>query len=80
MMLRLELGRGRDLERTGAVLRLVPERPGHGLEQAREVDLLGVDRDRARLDLRQIKDVADQVQEVGAGAVDGARELDLLRR
>ena len=31
-------------------------------------DLLALDRDRARLDLRQVEDVADQVQQVGAGA------------
>ena len=43
-----------------------------------EEDLLGIDRDRAGLDLRQVEDVADEVQQVGAGAVDGARELDLL--
>ena len=49
-----------------------------GVEQAGEGDLLGVDRDRAGLDLRQVEDVVDQVQQVGAGAVDGAGELDLL--
>jgi len=39
-----------------------------------------VDGDRARFDLGEIEDVADQVQKVGAGAVDGARELDLFGR
>ena len=43
-------------------------------------DFLGVDRHRAGLDLRQIEDVADQIEQVGAGAVDGAGELDLLGR
>ena len=43
-------------------------------------DLLGIDRHRAGFDLRQIENVADQVQQVGAGAVNGAGELDLLRR
>ena len=44
----------------------------------RERDLLGIDRDRAGLDLRQVEDVADEVEQVGAGAVNGAGELDLL--
>ena len=30
------------------------------------------------LDLREIEDVADEIEQVGAGAVDGAGELDLL--
>ena len=47
------------------------------LAQVREGDLLAVDGDRARLDLRQVEDVADQVQQVGAGGVDGLGELDL---
>ena len=40
-----------DPERQIAVVRLVPERPADGLEQVRGQDLLGIDRDRARLDL-----------------------------
>ena len=63
-----------------AVVRLVPERPRDRVEQVGDEDFLRIDRDRAGLDLRQIEDVADQVQQVGAGAVDGARELDLLGR
>ena len=50
------------------------------VEQVGEEDLLGVDRDGAGFDLRQIEDVADQVEQVGAGAVDGAGEFDLLGR
>ncbi len=69
-----------DLEDELAVLRLVPERPRHHVEQAGEEDLFRFDRDRARFDLREIENVADQVQQVGAGAVNGAGELDLLRR
>ena len=45
-----------------------------------EDDLLGVDRHGSGFDLGQVENVADQVQEVGAGAVDGAGELDLLGR
>ena len=48
--------------------------------QVREQQLLALDRDRAGLDLRQIEDVADEVQQVRAGAVDGLGELDLARR
>ena len=46
--------------------------------EVREEDLLGLDRDGAGLDLRQVENVADEVEQVGAGAVDGAGELDLL--
>ena len=56
------------------------EGPGHGFEQRPKEDFFGFDRDRAGLDLRQVENVADEVQQVGAGAVDGAREFDLLRR
>ncbi len=45
---------------------------------AAEEDLFGLNRDGAGFDLRQVEDVADQVEQVGAGAVDGARELHLL--
>jgi hypothetical protein len=77
-MLRPSAGSVFDLERQAAVLRLVAERALDGADQAAEVDLLGVDRHGARLDLRQVEDVGDQVQEVGARGVDRARELDLL--
>ena len=63
-----------------AVLGHVAERPRRRSRAGREADLLDIDRDRAGLDLRQVEDVVDQVEQVGAGAVDGARELDLLRR
>ena len=68
------------VERQAAVLRIVLERADHHLQQVGEEDLFGFDRDRAGLDLRQIENVGDQVEEVGAGAVNRARELDLLRR
>ena len=72
--LRIEL----DVERELPRFRLVPERPRDRFEQIREEDLLGFDRDRAGFDLREIENVADQVEQIGAGAVDGAREFDLL--
>ncbi len=37
-----------------------------------------VDRDRAGLDLREVEDVADEVEKIGARRVNGAGELDLL--
>ena len=73
-----EIGIDVHIERQLPVLGLVPERARHHLEQVGEQDVLGLDRDGAGFDLRQIEDVADQIQEIGAGAVNGARELDLL--
>ena len=78
MMLRPRLGSICDVEGELPRLRLVAERPRHHVQQIGEEDLLGVDRDRAGFDLRQVEDVADEVEQVGAGAVDGAGELDLL--
>ena len=69
-----------NVERELARFRLVAERARHHVEQIGEEDLLGIDRDGAGFDLRQIENVADQVEQVGAGAVNGAGELDLLRR
>ena len=79
-MLRAKMRIDLDVEGQLPVVGLVPERPRDGVEQVGDEHLLGVDRDGAGLDLRQVENVADQVQQVGAGAVDGARELDLLRR
>ena len=73
---RVEVGGEGELARLGDVAEVPLER----LAQAGERHLLALDGDRARLDLREVEDVADQVQEVGAGAVDRLRELDLLRR
>jgi hypothetical protein len=69
---------GLDIEGESLRFRLVSERTGDRLQHVCEVDLLGLDGDGAGLDLGQVEDVADQVQEVGAGAVDGAGEFDLL--
>ena len=43
-----------------------------------EGDFLDLDSDRAGLDLREIENVVDEVEQVGAGRVDVARKLDLL--
>ena len=48
--------------------------------QRAERDLLGFDGDRARFDLRQVEDVVDQRQQVGAGRVDVPGEVHLLGR
>ena len=68
------------VERQAAAFGLVAERPRHGLLQVGQQDLLGIHRHRAGFDLRQVENVADQVEQIGAGAVDRARELDLARR
>ncbi len=60
------------------ILCLVSERAGHHVEQVGEDNLLGVHRDGAGLDLREVEDVANQVQQVRAGTVNGSGELDLL--
>src|SRR5882724_8962570 len=56
---------------------LVAEGAAYRVEQAGEEDFLGIYRHRARFDLRQVENVADQVQQIRTGAVNGARELDL---
>src|SRR5579862_1775128 len=67
-----------DLERKLPRLRLVAEGPRDHVHQIREEYLRGIDRDGARFDLRQVEDVADEVEQVGPCAVNGAGELDLL--
>ena len=62
-----------------AVVRLVAERTRRRLDQIAQQHFLRVDRDGAGLDLGEIENVADQVQQIGSGAVNGAGELDLLR-
>ncbi len=48
--------------------------------QARKRDLLDLDGHRAGLDLRQVKNVVDQMQQVAAGRIDIARKLHLFGR
>lgn len=59
-----------DLDRKRQVpcFRFVPERPRHHFEQVADEDLLGIDRDRSGLDFGEIEDVADEVEQIGAGA------------
>ena len=58
----------------------VPEVAVDGVAQAGEGDFLDLDGDGAGLDFREIEDVVDEVEEVGAGGVDVAGKLDLLAR
>ena len=75
-----EIGVEIDLERQLPGLGFVTERARHHVEQVRERYLLRIHGHRAGFDLGEVENVADQVQEIGAGAVNGARELDLLER
>jgi len=67
-----------DIERQLPVLRFVAERASHGLQEIGGEDFLRVHRDRTRFDLGEVEDVADQVEQVGARAMNGPCELDLL--
>ena len=73
-----ETGINLQVESEPAIVRFVTEWPRHRFQDAGEQDFLGLHRDGPGLDLGQIENVADQVEEVGAGAVNGTRELDLL--
>ena len=52
---------------------IAPER----LAQLDERDLTDIERDRARLDLRQIEDVVQQAKQVGSGRMDDTGVLHL---
>ena len=73
-----QVGGEMDVEGQVLVLGDVPEVAVDGVAEAGERDLLGLDGDRARLDLREVEDVVDEVEQVGAGRVDVAGEIDLL--
>src|ERR1700730_11126765 len=60
------------------VLSLVTEGPRHGLNQIGKEDFLNIDSDCPGFDLRQIKNITDEVQKVSAGSVDCPREFHLL--
>ena len=74
--LRIEL----HLEAELAGFRLVAERPRHRFDDIGEADFLGLHRDGAGFDLGEVENVADQVEQIGAGAMDGAGEIHLLER
>ena len=75
-----QIGIDIDVERQLPVFSFVPERSSNRFQQIGCQDFLGIHGHRSRFDLGQVEDVADQVQQVGAGAVDGARKFDLLVR
>ena len=75
-----QVGVEMNVERQVLVLGHVPEVALDRVAQAGERDLLGLDRDRAGLDLREVENVVDEVEQVGAGGVDVAGEIDLLGR
>ena len=66
-----------DLEEESAVFGLVAERPGNGFEERAEEELFRLDRNRAGFDLGEVENIGDEVEEVGAGAVNGAGEFNL---
>ena len=66
-------------ERQLPVFRFVPEWPRHHVDEVGEEHLLSVHGDSAGFDLGQVEDIADQIKQVGAGAMDRAGKLDLLR-
>ena len=68
------------LKLTPFAFRHVPEGALHRLAHFVEADFADIERDRARLDLRQVENVVDQLQQIFAGAADGAGKLDLFRR
>src|SRR5271155_2722086 len=70
---------GLHLEAETAIFRFMPEGTFHSIQQAREKDLLRLNRDRSGFDFRQIKYIRDQVQQVRPGAMNRSRELNLLR-
>ncbi len=57
-----------------------PERRLHVVDQLNQGDPGRTDVHLARLDLRQIEDVVDQLEQVGTGPVDRLGEFHLLRR
>ena len=56
------------------------ERSSDHIEEVRKEDLFGIHGNRARLDLRQIENVGDEVQQVRARTMNRAGELHLFVR
>ena len=67
-----------DLEGQALGVGEVPEVALHGVPNAGVGLLAEVERDGARLDLREVQDVGDQGEELLAARLDDVRELDLL--
>src|SRR6266480_2932876 len=60
-------------------LGFVTEWPRDHVDHTAEEYVLSVNRHGPRFNFRKVENIADQVQQVGARAVNGAREFDLLR-
>src|ERR1700687_96508 len=71
---------GLHLETETAVLGFMPERTFHHVQQTGKIDFLCLHRYGPGFDLRQIKNVGDQVQQVCPGAMNRAGELNLFWR
>ena len=69
---------GVHFERQLLVLRFVTERTRDHLQQSGEENFFGIDGHGAGFDLREVENVGDEVEQIGSGAVDGAREFNLL--
>ena len=71
---------GVKLDDEGQVLafRDVAEVAFHRFLKRCKADLLGLDRDRAGLDFREIEDVIDEIEQIGSRGVDVAGKIDLL--
>src|SRR5258705_13764045 len=68
----------RSLEQQLPGLGFMAERTRNGRHDVREVDFLGFDSDGSRFDLRQVENVADQVQKIASRTVNGAGEFHLF--
>ncbi len=68
----------RDVEGEALLLGDVPERPLDVVAHLVERERARVDRHLARLDLRQVEDLVDELQQIVARRVDRLRELHLL--
>src|SRR3982074_1390850 len=66
------------LESEFPVFRFVSERSTHHLKQGAEEYLLRIHRDRPRLNLGKIENVANQVKQVGSCRMNGASKFDLF--
>jgi hypothetical protein len=66
-------------ERELAGLGFMAEVALDGLAQVSKQQIFALDGDRSGLDLRKVQNVADEVQQVRAGAMNGLRKLHLPR-
>src|SRR5581483_9360465 len=69
-----------DLEVQALGLGHVAESPLHIIVQVMETQRGNIDCDRPGFDLREVKNVVDQAEQVVAGGVDGPGEFDLFRQ